>query len=212
MKKLSLFSLLFAVFTSIAIAADKVGDSCPQTGYLSSEVGGEVLSCVEGKWKLTGHVGTTQVTLVVQLMEGDKRLTSAAVTTLDGQPAPIGIGRQLSYIAEAKKEGDKLVVTPGVVKDGFFMTMTPTLTQDGKITVEFVASKSEVTAIQNVKQDDLEIQLPQVSTVDLKQKLALENGKEIVIPFGPLVEPMKSIETGKPARTQYTLKLVATKG
>lgn len=187
MKKLPLLSLLFAVFTSTAIAADKVGE-------------------------LTGHAGATQVTLAVQLMEGDKRLTSTTVTTLDGQSVPISIGSERSYIAEAAKEGNKVVLTPGMVKDGFFMTMTPTLTLDGKITVEFVVSKSEVTAIQSFKQGDLEIQLPQVSTLDLKQKLAMESGNEVVIPFGPLVEPMKSIETGKPARTQYTLKLVATKG
>lgn len=197
MKKISLLSLLFAVFTSAAFATDKAGDACPQTGYITSQVG--------------GHVGATQVTLAIQLMDGDKLLTSTTATTLDGQPVPISIGNERSYIAETKKEGDKVVVTPGMVKDGFFMTMTPILTQDGKITVEFIANKSEVTAIQTFKQGDLEIQLPQVSTVDLKQKLALENGKEIVIPFGPLVESMKSVETGKPARAQYTLKLVATK-
>lgn len=138
-------------------------------------------------------------------------LTSTTVTTLDGQPAPVSIGTERSYIAEAKKDGDKVVLTPGTVKDGFFMTLTPTLTQDGKITVEFVASKSEVTSFQNFKQGELEIQLPQVNLIELKQKFTLDNGKEISIPFGPLVEPVKSAEMGKLPRTQFTLKLVATK-
>lgn len=208
MKKTFLLCIMMVVFTSTAFAADKEGDSCPSTGYLTSQVGGEVLSCINGKWKLTGHVGTTQVTLTVQLMEGDKLQTSTSVTTLDGQPVPISIGTERAYVAEAKKEGDKVILTPGIVKSGFFMTMTPTLAKDGKIEVEFVVSKSELTAINKFKQGDMEIELPQVSSVDLKQKVALDSGKEITIPFGPLVEPMQS---GKPAHAKYTLKLVATK-
>lgn len=61
MKKLSLLPLLFAVFTSTAFAADQAGDPCPATGYLTSQIGGEILSCVDGKWKLTSHVGTTSI-------------------------------------------------------------------------------------------------------------------------------------------------------
>lgn len=208
MKKLTLLALLFAVLPSTAMAADKAGDPCATTGYVS-QTGNELLSCVDGKGKRTGQVGTMQITIGVQLLEGDKRLISSQVTTLDGQPTPLDIGTKRPYIAEAKKEGDEVVRTPGTVMDGFFMTLTPTLRQDGKIAVEFVANKSEVTSIQTFKQGDLEVEFPEVSTVRLKQKLTLDNGKEILIPFGALVEPMESVEAGKLPRTQYTLKLVA---
>lgn len=208
MKKTFLLCIMMVVFTSTAFAADKEGDSCPSTGYHTSQVGGEVLSCINGKWKLTSHVGTVQITVGVQLLEGTKGLTSFQLITLDGQPAPMNIEAERSYIAEAKKDGDKVVLTPGTVKDGFSMTMTPTLAKDGKIEVEFVANKTEITAMNKFKQGDMEIELPQVNSIDLKQKLALDSGKEITIPFGPLVEPMQS---GKPAHAKYTLKLVATK-
>lgn len=209
MKNLSL-SLLLALLASTAIASDKAGDPCPQTGYHTAQFGNKVLSCFEGKWESVGNVGSSQFTLTVQLMEGDKRLTSATVTTMDGQPTPISIGSEYSYVAEARKDGDKVILTPGVIKDGLFMMMTPTLVKGGKIAVEFAAKKSEITAIQNCKQGDLEIQLPHVRTVDLKQKLVLENGNEVEIPFGPLLEPMKNVEMGNHPRTQYTVKLVAT--
>lgn len=182
MKKLFLLPILFAILTLPAFAADKVGDPCPQTGCIASQIGDEV----DGKWKLTSHVGTTQVTLSVQLMEGDKRLISATATTLDGQPVPI-------FMERTPLHG---------CKEGFFMMATPVLTQqDGKIVVDIVASKVEV----NFNQDDMENQLPPVSTFALKQKLTFDSGKEILIPFGPLVESAE-------IRTKYTLKLVATKG
>lgn len=165
--------------------------------------------------KPAGKIGTTGITLSVKLMEGSDLLVSGSVVTLDGQAAPLRVGTERSYIAGATKEGGKggkVVLSPGTVFDGFFITLTPTLTGDGKIDVEFAASKSKVNAIERIQSGDLEIQLPDVSSVELKQKVALDNGKEITLPFGTLVEPQKTASTGRPfLPTQYTLKIVATK-
>ena len=206
MKKISILPIILTVLTATAFAADTVGDPCQQTTYSTAQVGGDVLSCVDGKLKVTGHVGSTHVTLSVQLMEGDKNLTSTTVTALDGQPTPIRIGSERSYTTDAHKEGGEVTV-----KDGFFMAITPTITPDGKIGVVFVAQKSEVTSVQTLKQGETAIPLPQVNTIEIKPTLALENGKKIIIPFGPLVEPMTSVKMGKPLRTQYSIKLLATK-
>lgn len=212
MKIFSILSILLASFTSTAFAADKAGDSCPTTGYASTQIGGELLSCIDGKWELLGHVGTTNVTLAVRVMEGKTLLTSASVTTLDGQPAPIGVGNLRTYVAESRKDGDKVIVTTGTVKEGLFMTMTPTLIKKGKIKVDFVMSKVEVTAMSNVKQGDLTVQLPQIKSIDLKQALALDDGQEFVIPFGSLVNSTNdTAESGKLPHPQYTLRITATK-
>ena len=212
MKKISvLLPLLFSIFTSLAFAADKPGDSCPKSGYVTSQVGDAVLTCVDGKIKLTGQVGSTRVTLSLQLMDGDKRLLSTTVITRDGMPTPISIGNERSYISQAKKEGDRVFVSTDVLKEGFFMTMTPTI-QAEKIAVDFVAMKSEITSMTGFSQGDLEVMLPQVKTIELKQNLLLDNGKEMVIPFGPLVAPTTPAEAITPLRPQFTLKLVATAG
>lgn len=207
MRKLSLLSLLFAVYTSIAVAADKPGDHCPTPGVMS-QVGGEVMTCV-GKWKLVGQVGTTPVKISVQLLDGSKILSDMNVATLDGQPTPVSIGKEHTYIASATKEGDKVTFTPGVVRDGFSMTLTPTLTLDDKIEVEVIATKAELVAINKIKQGDMEVDLPQINTMELKQKIAVGNGKQVTIPFGPVV---KSEKAGEAERSQYTLKITATKG
>ncbi len=209
MNKFTLLFVLFVALTSTVMAADKAGDACPTTGYISQTNSGEILSCVDGKLKHTSQVGTRQITVSVQLLEGVKSLVSTVVTTLDGQPVPVNLGTERSYIAKAKKEGDKVVLTPGTVKDGFFMTLTPTLTKDGKIEVAFEVIKSEVTSFSAFKQGDLEVQLPQVSTIELKHKVALDSSKPIEIPFGQLVMPPEGASVPMSAHTQYTLKIFA---
>lgn len=147
MKKLFVSLLLLVTCTSTAFAADKVGDHCKKIGFVS-QVSGKLMSCVDGKWK---SVGTTPITLNVQLADGSKSLTNMSVTTLNGQPAPISIGSDHTYVASAKKEGDKVTVTPGVVHEGVSMTLTPTLAKDGKIEVELVVVKDDLAAINKDK-------------------------------------------------------------
>lgn len=153
----------------------------------------------------TSAYAADPVQLTVKLMEGDKLLNSTTISTIEGQSAPIDVGREIPYTANAMKEAGKVVLIPGTAKDGFFMRMTPTLKKDGQIEVEFNAHKMTVTSISDYKMGDVTIQLPQVSSVELKGAIDLAEGKEASIPFGPI----KASSQG--GATQYTLKLVAVK-
>jgi len=211
MKKMILLSLMLAAFTSAAFAADKSVDLCAVNDCLSSQISGKPLSCIRGKEKNTGRASATQIILSVQLLEGDRLLTSSRLTTMDGQMAGMRVGSERSYVAETTKNGNTVVMTADKVEDGFFTAaLTPTLTKDGNIEVEFDLKKSDLTSIQRFTQGDHETQLPQVSAINLKQKISLVSGKEAIIPFGPLVDT-GTADAGKSSRTQYTLRIVATK-
>jgi hypothetical protein len=53
----------------------------------------------------------------------------------------------------------------------------------------------------------MSVQLPQVTSFKLRQDLVLISGKELTFPVGPNINP-----AGKPPKTQYSLKITATKG
>lgn len=197
-------------------AGEKAETPCPTTGMMASQANGELMSCGKDlKWHLPGvqqKADANVIKLSVQLMEGEKMVTSSMVTTLEGAAAPFSVADEVTYIAEAKKEGDRVTLVPGVVRSGFFMDMTPTIATDGHIAVAFNATKSELMALSNLDQGDgMSIQLPQVSSVYLKQTVSLEAGKEMSIPFGPLMNENAGGGLTVPAQPKYMLKLVATK-
>lgn len=212
MKKTMMLAVLCALVATTAIAADnKAGDPCPVTGGISQAgfEGADVLSCVDGKWKKVGQVGTTPVSISVRLMEGDKLIESREVATLDGQRVQMWVGVQHHYAAQATKdETGKAVLTAGTLETGLGIALTPILTKDGKVTMEFTFDKSELTSLQTFKQDDLVIELPQVSAMTLNQKVVMKKGEEISIPFGELIRP-KVIGAAHP---QYLVKMIATVG
>jgi len=207
-KKMSLMSLMFAVCASVAFAGDLPVVPCIP-GYATSQVGDQVTTCENGTVTNIAHVGTTPVRLTVQLTDGSKTLIDVQGSTLNGQPFPISMGADHTYIASARKEGGKVKIVSGVVHDGLSITITPTLTKDGKIEVNFVAEKAELTSMTKLKQGGLEVDLPQVRSIGMKQTIILDNGKDITIPFGDIIKPT---EPKDPVRSQYLLKMTAING
>ena len=185
MKK-SLIIIAMALLSSAAFASDKAGYPCPTDGWVSRQIGGEVLSCVDSKWKLS-HVGTTQITMSIQLLEGIRRHISTQVMTLDNQPTPISI----SFV-----DGE------------LSMVLTPTLIQGDKILVDLAANKSE---IHPLKPGEMPFSSSQMNQFYIRQMVALKIGEEVAIPFGPQVMPPEGTSIPMPSHAQYTLKLVATK-
>lgn len=146
-----------------------------------------------------------QVQIDARLMEGDKLVQMVNVITKDGKPTPIEASNQKSYVAQATKEEGKVVLTSAVVTEGIFLVFTPTIKNNGQIGVAFKIKKSEIDAIKTFRQDDMEVQLPQVTSSEFEGNIDVADGKEVSIPFG-------QSKLGSPVTTKYTLKLVVTKG
>ena len=181
MKKLMLFSLLLAMFTSISFAANS-DVLCDRSNYPSQDVDKE-FKCMDGTWKEI-------IALDVKLNEGNKLLGSFFIYIIDGMDTPVSMGVAHSN-AVVKLE------------EQFFIVMTPTFKQDGLINLEVAAKKSELQTIRILKVDDLELPLPEVNHFEFKSMVRLQRGKEFAIPFGPIVNLGNSIDA------KYTLKITA---
>lgn len=206
MKKFLLIAFIAMLSTS-AFAENRPGTVCLGDGQLS-QTGRAVLSCRDGKWMEFSTVGTAMVSIKVVVMDGETVLFSSQVNTLDGQPAPIVIEQEMSYVAGTEShEREQIVSSSGKVKTGIYLTLTPVLVRNGNIDVDFTISKSDLDSIQTYEQGDSEVPPPQITLAGLTQKVEMVSGQETVIPFGPLVTP-KNLS---PAHTKYTLKMVVTK-
>ncbi len=216
MNKLIIMLLTITAFMSPAIGADQTGDKCQQIGAISKSDKGYVLSCVDNKWK---KIGTTQIAINVNILEGDKLLHSGTVFGLDGQTIPVSISKEYSrqYTASAtkttKKSGETAVeLTSGTVKEGFSLGLTPALAKNGKIEVDLLAKKSNLTQLQTIRQGDLVIQAPQVSTLEMQQKFMLTNGETIAIPYGSMIPLPSAADSGADSgvpSAKYTILLTA---
>ncbi|UDM18938.1 hypothetical protein [Vogesella sp. XCS3] len=198
MLKKSIFCVLVAALAASVNAESKPGDVCSIDGAIA-QVGGQVMSCSGGKLAVAGH-GDKQIKLELHLMKGDKDIVSMSVLTVDGQPVPIGRWAELPYVAKAEEANGKVERTYGTVKDGFSVSLIPTLMSDGGLLFDLVAEKSEV-SFQDLGHGDLKVQLPAVRTMSLSQKVVLKNGQLAVVPFGPVGEGAAGL--------QYSLQMLA---
>jgi type II secretory pathway component GspD/PulD (secretin) len=140
------------------------------------------------------------------------------LTTLDGQPVSYSAESTHTYTDGVKSEGGKPVPTTGRFTTGVRMMLRPAVTEDGKIVLSFTLKQSELVSMNTMKQDNIKIDLPHVSEVEMKQNIVLKSGEEVAIPFGPMTEPNMSMQTTvippmvmAAAHPRYTLKIVATK-
>lgn len=148
----------------------------------------------------------SSIELSVELANGPKVLVNAKASTLDGQPVPISIGKEHAYVSNAVEKDNKVTITTDVVHEGVWIMLAPTLIKDGKIELDFTVAIAELVAIKKIKQGNMEVDLPEVDKINLKQAIVLDDGKEIVIPFCSII---KRGELGKAACSQYTIKLTA---
>ena len=183
--KTSLLVLLSFV-SSVAFASNAVGEGCPQTDYLSSQIGGELLLCKEGRWTLASATDTAKASFSIELKKGDSLLSSFVVTTLlDGQAVPVGTRQINSYLADAKVEDGKMVMTPGTVTSGLNVSISPYQIQGDKIALEVLADYSYLIAIETVKKGSLDIQKPVMQAFAIKKQVILNEDQTTSVLLAP---------------------------
>lgn len=154
---------------------------------------------------VTISADTAPISVEVTLMKGDKILNKVFIKTLDGVTAPVSYGNEMTYVSSASKVGDKTVLDTGTVQDGVFMTVTPTIIKDGKIEMAFFFTKSALTAMNTVKQAGVDVQLPQINSFIIDQRLMMDSGKEVMVPIEVIVPVGQNIDD------KYAVKITATK-
>lgn len=111
---------------------------------------------------------------------------SGSLVTLSDQPAPLQVGRQISYLervsSTAGDAGGSVSLEPGTVDVGLFMTVLPRIVEGDRILMRLSVAITDTTQpFQTFGADGIEIQLPEIETTGFLQNAVLNDGETMVI-------------------------------
>ena len=143
------------------------------------------LDVKNGPW-----TGSSVVASVLSTVGNTTLLTSAPVTTLNGQTVPLNISRDQAYVASFSTTlgggttgGSTTTITPGVVSEGFSMNVTPRILEDNNVVIRYAVDLSTIEGIQEFVSPDGQsaIQLPRRAVRNFLQNVNVRSGQTLVL-------------------------------
>lgn len=132
----------------------------------------------------------SQITLQALQQLGRVTLrTSGQVMAVNGQPTPLQIANEITYLASASTTVSGTVgatttsLTPGVKTVGLTANFLPTIMADNRILLQYQISLSSLLGIDQISSGGQVIQTPRVATQNLQQQVYVQDGETIVL-FG----------------------------
>lgn len=186
-----------------AMAQVQIDAPCTKNGSFMSVPRDTVVDtaiCQSGKWAWFKQGGEQRVRISYSLT-GDGVNRTGTVTTVDGVPSTISQAIERPYTVSVIVRAGERVVLQNMAKVGYSMQLVPRLKGDGTMTlvVQYSETGLHLKSEQEVAANPGERQgVDEVSTL---QSVAMELGKELVLPIQGVGESPKS---------NYTLKLVGT--
>lgn len=112
-------------------------------------------------------------------------ITSASVTTINNQPAPIQVGRQTSYVATSSSSITTGVattsMTPGVVNSGFSMSLLPHIIDERRMLLQYAVDMSALLSLKTLTAGTTIMQTPDVDTRNSLQRVMVNSGDTLVV-------------------------------
>jgi type IVB pilus formation R64 PilN family outer membrane protein len=113
-------------------------------------------------------------------------LTSANLVTLNNQPAPVNIGRQVSYLASSSTTltstaGSTTSLQAGQVQTGFSMVLLPHIVDGKEVLLQASVNLSSLLGLPTITSGGSSIQSPDVSTSNFIQRVRINSGDTLVI-------------------------------
>lgn len=114
------------------------------------------------------------------------QVTSAAVTTLNNQPVPVNVGRQIAYLASStttttEGSGTSTSLQPGMINTGFSMNLVPHIQEGDQLLLQYAIDLSALKNIYTVKSGDSSIQTPEIESRKFMQRVKLNSGDTLVV-------------------------------
>lgn len=114
------------------------------------------------------------------------QVTSASLTTLNNQSAPLQVGRQTTYLASStttvtQGAGSTTTLQPGMLTTGFSMTLVPHILDRGKLMLQYSIDISSLLGMYTVNANNSSIQTPDVDTRNFLQRVQLSSGDTLVM-------------------------------
>lgn len=113
-------------------------------------------------------------------------LTSANLVTLNNQPAPVNVGRQISYLASSSTTvtataGSTTSLQPGQVQTGFSMVILPHIIDGKEVLLQASVNMSSLLQLATITSGGSSIQSPDVATSNFIQRVRINSGDTLVI-------------------------------
>lgn len=128
---------------------------------------------VNGVFNLLSSVGNTA------------RVAQFPMTTLNNRPVARRIGRDRSYLASVQTNTSQTfqntTLTPGIIRDGFSIQVTPRILGDGRILLQYSLSLIDLLEISSFSSGQNQIQLPQTASRVFVQQSMLRSGQTLVL-------------------------------
>ena len=134
----------------------------------------------------TWGTGTTVFSALSEV--GDTtRVTQFPLTTLNNRTVSRRVGRDLTYVASLSESTStsssfaSSTVTPGTIREGFSLQLTPRLLEDGRVMLQYSLSLVDIINLQDFDTGTGNVQLPETSSRVFVQQAMLRSGSTLVI-------------------------------
>lgn len=137
--------------------------------------------------KTTGQV--TSIFSALSTIGDTTRVSQFPMTTLNNRAVSRRVGRDVTYVASLSNTESTTssgfsssTVTPGTVREGFSLQLTPRLLTDGRIMIQYSLSMIDIVgAIRKITTAGGTVELPETSSRVFVQQALLKSGSTLVI-------------------------------
>ncbi|MHB8549313.1 MAG: hypothetical protein ACYDAZ_09155 [Thermoplasmataceae archaeon] len=156
----------------------------PQNGAPLSSLSLIVPAAATGN--LAKYSGSQAVVNALMTVGHVRLVTSGTVLTSNGQPAPLQVANQVSYLASSSTTstlgaGATNSLTPGTVTVGFTSNFLPRLMGRRRILLQYQLQLSTLQSLNTITSDGSSIQVPDISEQSAEQAVVLRSGQTLVL-------------------------------
>ncbi len=143
---------------------------------------------------ITGPTGTDDIATTLQASKDVDRVSivhSGSVVTMSDQPAPLQVGRQISYLKSRSSTGGTAdtagteTLEPGTVDIGLIMNVLPRVVEDDRVMLRLNVALTDTDQPFPTFPADPDatnsIQLPEIDTTGFQQNTVLRTGETLVL-------------------------------
>lgn len=158
----------------------------PNASQLALKVLGTPGAAGPGSADIKAWAGSQAIISALSSQGRVSQITSASLTTLNNQPAPLQVGRQTSYLASStttltQGAGATTTLTPGMVTTGFSMSVVPHMLDRGRLMMQFAINISSLLALTPIQSGNSTIQTPDIDTRNFLQRVMVGSGDTLVL-------------------------------
>lgn len=115
------------------------------------------------------------------------RVAQFPMTTLNNRPVSRRIGRDRSYVRELSNSDSTTssfsssTITPGTIREGFSLQLTPRLLEDGRIMLQYSFSLIDIVTMRTFNTGAGSVELPETSSRIFVQQSLLKSGSTLIL-------------------------------